>query len=218
MRVKAIKTQNALKVKEERVLVQKQNQICVTFKFYKSMKFNIKFLGNIFVCEVCHKLNDNPEDQPQILVSKTQNSDGANFQSYIDAARDMKIPWDIFENLVLDLPRNLSESKQIIDLLLKELKNSRDKSTELNAKLENSMKLIYQFHEATKKICTFQSGVDIELPLAKKRKIQHDIESPKVPISFLHKCRGKIQAKYHHYIKYIENNILGILTSYQKHL
>ena len=76
MRVKAIKTQNAVKVKEERVFVQKQNQICVTFKFYKSMKFNIKFLGNIFVCEVCHKLNENPEDfQPEILVvSQNQNS------------------------------------------------------------------------------------------------------------------------------------------------
>ena len=86
MRVKAIKKQNAIEVKEERVVVQKQNQICVTFKFYKSMKFNIKFLGNIFVCEVGHKLNIlNPEVQPDILVLGTKISDQANFQSYIDA-------------------------------------------------------------------------------------------------------------------------------------
>ena len=126
MRVKAIKKQNAIEVKEERVVVQKQNQICVTFKFFKSMKFNIKFLGNIFVCEVSHKLEvQNQEVQPDILVLDTKISDQANFQSYIDAARDMKMPWDIFENLVMDLPRNLTESKQIIDLLLKELKKSR---------------------------------------------------------------------------------------------
>ena len=177
MRVKAIKKRNAIEVNEERVVVQKQNQICVTFKFYKSMKFNIKFLGNIFVCEVSHKLEvQNPEVQPDILVFDTKISDQANFQSYIDAARDMKMPWDIFENLVLDLPRNLTESKQIIDLLLKELKKSKDK-------FENSMKLIHEFHEATKKICSFQTGLDFELPLEKKRKIQHDIGSQKVQIS-----------------------------------
>ena len=124
-------------------------------------------------------LYKNPSDQ-----TVSNSDDGVNFQSYIDAARDMKIPWDIFENLVLDLPRNLSEAKQIIELLLKELKNSRDKESELNTKLENSMQLIYQFHEATKKICSFQSGVDIESSLAKKRKFQHDIGSPQVPICF----------------------------------
>ena len=148
VRIKALKTPDKIQVLEKRELVLQKTKIQVDFKFLEPMRLNTKDLNNLFVCEIFHKLNDPVSE----ISQPPKHEESSNFQTYVSAVKEKKIPWDIFSTLVKDLSKSLQDTKTLNELLLKEWKNSIDHEAELEAELEESRKIVEKFHQATKKI------------------------------------------------------------------
>ena len=148
VRIKALKTHDKIQVLEKRELVLQEKKIQVDFKFLQPMTLNTKDLNNLFVCEIFKKLNDDPI----LNITPPNHEESSNFQRYIAAVKEKRIPWDIFSSLVQDLSKTLQDTKTLNELLLKEWKSSRDLEDELGAELEESRKIIEKFNERTQKI------------------------------------------------------------------
>ena len=59
-----------------------------------------------------------------------------DFQSYIDAVKENKIPWNIFANFMDDLASNMDRSKNLNSILMNELKSSLENERKLKFEME----------------------------------------------------------------------------------
>ena len=59
-----------------------------------------------------------------------------DFQSYIDAVKENKIPWNIFANFMDDLASNMDRSKNLNSILMNELKISLENERKLKVERE----------------------------------------------------------------------------------
>ena len=79
----------------------------------------------------------------------------ANFQIYLDLAKENKLSWDLLEKFKNAAQKcsNLDESKELNDLLFQELKTSRKRETDLKSKMENANRIYSIKIQLMEKIC-----------------------------------------------------------------
>ena len=79
----------------------------------------------------------------------------ANFQIYLDLAKENKLSWDLLEKFKNAAQKcsNLDKSKELNDLLFQELKISHKRETDLKSKLENADRIYSVKIQLMEKIC-----------------------------------------------------------------
>ena len=76
--------------------------------------------------------------EPAVVVKQEIiDSENIDFQSYVDAAKEDKIPWNQFIDLVSNLTSSsMSKHKQLNSILLEELKGYKNRENELQNEIE----------------------------------------------------------------------------------
>ena len=82
-------------------------------------------------------LDLNSEVEPVDIKQEINDSENIDFQSYVDAAKEDKIPWNQFVDLVSNLASSsMSKQKQLNSILLEELKGYKNRENELQNEIE----------------------------------------------------------------------------------